>query len=94
MRKNIGNCVRYNVLHNCVKTYNKQSLLSIRKAFIPPYTKYNLVFVVDRCSYRKHARFGMLLFENWDMSLEMCGNTQVGQTATLRLNPQEAAKCY
>ncbi len=27
----------------------------------------------------------MLLFENWDMSLEMCGNTQVGQTATLRL---------
>jgi hypothetical protein len=29
----------------------------------------------------------MLLSENWDLNLEMCGNTHVGQTATLMLNP-------
>ena len=34
----------------------------------------------ERCC-QKRARLGMLLSENWDLNLEMCGNTHVGQTA-------------
>ncbi len=36
----------------------------------------------------------MLLSENWDLNLEMCGNTHVGQTARLKLNPQQQRRTY